>query len=76
MRESRAAGAAIRWRAVVIALLTSGILGSGSAAAVDMSDADCDDLDISLEPAADFRSIECESGRIVAAWKRQACPRQ
>jgi hypothetical protein len=62
MRESRAAGAAIQSRAAVIALLTLGMLGSGSAAAIDMRDADCDKLDIALEPAADFRSIECETG--------------
>jgi hypothetical protein len=60
MWESRATGAAAR--AAVVALLTMGMLGSASAAEVDMRDADCDDLDISLEPAADFRSIECESG--------------
>jgi hypothetical protein len=63
MRESAAAGGAIQYRAVVMAFLTAmGMLGSASAAAVDMRDADCDDLDVSLEPAADFRSIDCESG--------------
>lgn len=62
MCESRAAGGALQWLALVMALLTSGILDGGTAAAVEMSDADCDDLDVSLEPAADFRSIDCESG--------------
>ncbi len=62
MRESHATGADARRRAAVMAFLTMGMLGSASAAAVDMRDADCDDLDLSLEPAADFRSIECESG--------------
>jgi hypothetical protein len=38
------------------------LLASGSAAAVTR-DAECDDLDISVEPAADFRSIECKAGQ-------------
>jgi hypothetical protein len=41
----------------------AGILfGAGAVRAV-MRDADCDDLDIALEPAADFRKIECETGQ-------------
>jgi hypothetical protein len=48
--------------ALAAAVLLSGVLlGAGDVRAV-MRDADCDDLDIALEPAADFRSIECESG--------------
>ncbi len=62
MRGFRAAGAAAKRPAMLMAFLTLGILGSGNAPAVEMRDADCDDLDISLEPAADFRSIDCESG--------------
>lgn len=62
MRESHAAGAATQRLTVVMALLTLGILANAGARAVDMSDADCEDLEISLEPAADFRSIDCESG--------------
>ena len=62
MRESCATGAAAQRRALVMAFLTMGMLGSASAAAVDMRDADCDNLDIALEPAADFRSIKCETG--------------
>lgn len=62
MRESSATGAAAQRRAAVMALLTMGMLGNTGAAAVDMRDADCDKLDISLEPAADFRSIDCETG--------------
>lgn len=62
MRELRATGAAVQCLAVVMMLLTSGFLGSAGAVEGDMSDADCEDLDISLEPAADFRFIDCESG--------------
>ena len=43
-------------------LLATGALCGASSAADVMRDADCDNLDISLEPAADFRTIECESG--------------
>jgi hypothetical protein len=70
MRGSRATGPATQRRAVVVALLTMGMLGSASAAAVDMQDADCEDLDISLEPAADFRSIECESGEELGGMEK------
>ena len=45
------------------ALLVAGLLIGGSPAAAVMRDADCDNLDISLEPAADFRVIECETGQ-------------
>ena len=70
MRESCVAGTAARRRASVVALLTMGILGSTSAAAIDMRDADCDDLDIALEPAADFRSIDCEFGEKLGGMEK------
>jgi len=45
------------------ALLVAGLLFGGTPAGAVMRDADCDDLDIALEPAADFRTIECEEGQ-------------
>lgn len=45
------------------ALLVAGFLLGGGPAGAVMRDADCDDLDIALEPAADFRTIECEEGQ-------------
>jgi hypothetical protein len=62
MGESQGLGAAALRRAAATAILTMGVLAGTGAAAVEMRDADCDDLDISLEPEADFKSIECESG--------------
>jgi hypothetical protein len=44
-------------------LLVAGILLGSSGAGAVMRDTECDELDISLEPAADFRSIECEAGQ-------------
>jgi hypothetical protein len=38
------------------------LLASGGAGAVSR-DAECDDLDIAVEPAADFRTIECKAGQ-------------
>jgi hypothetical protein len=54
--------AAVAARSAVALLLAGFLLYGGPAGAV-MRDADCDDLDIALEPAADFRTIECESGQ-------------
>ena len=45
------------------ALLVAGFLLGGRTAGAVMRDTDCDDLDIALEPAADFRTIECEEGQ-------------
>ena len=47
----------------VAALVAAGFLLGAAPAAAVMRDADCDDLDIALEPAADFRTIECEAGQ-------------
>lgn len=44
-------------------LLVAGLLIGGGPAGAVMRDADCDDLDVALEPAADFRTIECEKGQ-------------
>ena len=38
------------------------LLAGGSVGAVSR-DAECDDLDIAVEPAADFRTIECKAGQ-------------
>ncbi len=40
-----------------VTLLTGGSVGAVS------RDAECDDLDIAVEPAADFRTIECKAGQ-------------
>jgi hypothetical protein len=62
-RQAFARSAATVAAKCTAALLVAGLLlGGGSAGAV-MRDADCDDLDIALEPAADFRTIECEAGQ-------------
>lgn len=50
-------------RHLAVALLSAIIFLAGIPAVAVMRDADCDDLDIALEPAADFRSIECEAGQ-------------
>lgn len=47
------------------AVVFAALLLAGSGAGAVMRDAECDDLDISLEPAADFRSIKCEAGQMV-----------
>jgi len=47
------------------AMILAILLLSGSGADAVMRDAECDDLDISLEPAADFRSIKCEAGQTI-----------
>ena len=46
------------------ALVAAILLGGGDAGAV-MRDTECDDLDVSLEPAADFRTIKCEAGQMM-----------
>lgn len=38
------------------------LLANGTAGAVSR-DAECDDLDVAVEPAADFRTIECKAGQ-------------
>lgn len=57
-------GFAPRQSAVLTAalLVAAVLLAGGNAAAVTKS-AECDDLDIAVEPAADFRSIECKAGQ-------------
>jgi len=45
------------------ATVLAAILLAGTGAGAVMREAECDDLDISLEPAADFRSIKCEAGQ-------------
>jgi len=50
-----------RWSAA--AMILAAILLGGKGAGAVMRDAECDDLDVSLEPAADFRTIKCESGQ-------------
>ncbi len=62
LRPKFAHAAAVSARFAAALLVAGFLLGGGPAGAV-MRDADCDDLDIALEPAADFRSIECESGQ-------------
>ena len=44
-------------------LIIAVILLAGNGVGAVMRDAECDDLDISLEPAADFRTIKCEAGQ-------------
>ncbi len=51
--------------ACAAAFLLAGLLLGGGPAGAVMRDADCDDLDIAVEPAADFRTIECEAGQTV-----------
>ncbi|MFM9842134.1 MAG: hypothetical protein ACKVOI_04100 [Dongiaceae bacterium] len=63
MDERHAGGRSSLCRCLAVALLTAGILTGGQGAGAVMRDTDCDDLDIALEPAADFRSIECEAGQ-------------
>lgn len=62
LRPKFAHAAAVSARCAAALLVAGFLLGGGPAGAV-MRDADCDDLDIALEPAADFRSIECKSGQ-------------
>lgn len=50
-------------RRSVAPMILAVILLFGNGAGAVMRDAECDDLDISLEPAADFRTIKCESGQ-------------
>jgi hypothetical protein len=45
------------------ALVAAAILLAGGSADAVSRDAECDDLDIAVEPAADFRSIECKAGQ-------------
>src|SRR5262245_23126310 len=45
------------------ALMIAAILLGGNGAGAVMRDAECDDLDVQLEPAADFRTIKCETGQ-------------
>jgi hypothetical protein len=52
------------------ALILAAILLAGKDAGAVMRDAECDDLDISVEPAADFRSIKCESGESTSGGER------
>ena len=54
----RRLSAALTAASAVVALL----LASGGAGAVSR-DAECDDLDVTVEPAADFRTIECKAGQ-------------
>jgi hypothetical protein len=59
--------AGIGWRrsavsAAAAAVAAAILLAGGSVGAVSR-DAECDDLDISVEPAADFRTIECTAGQ-------------
>jgi hypothetical protein len=48
--------------AATVLVMAAMLLAGGGAGAVSR-DADCDDLDIAVEPAADFRSIECTAGQ-------------
>lgn len=50
----------VRTASVLLATVLS--LTGGNAGAVTR-DAECDDLDIAVEPPADFRSIECKAGQ-------------
>jgi hypothetical protein len=50
-------------RQSVAPLIVAAILLIGNGAGAVMRDAECDDLDVSLEPAADFRTIKCETGQ-------------
>jgi hypothetical protein len=51
-----------RLSAVLTAAVSALLLASGGAGAVSR-DAECDDLDVAVEPAADFRTIECKAGQ-------------
>jgi hypothetical protein len=52
---------AARATALLLSTAIAALLHAGSAGAV-MREKDCDNLAVSLEPAADFRTIRCESG--------------
>jgi hypothetical protein len=56
-----------RWQSAVLtavaALAAAAILLAGSGAGAVSRDAECDDLDVAVEPAADFRTIECKAGQ-------------
>ena len=45
------------------AVVAAAILLAGGSVGAVSRDAECDDLDIAVEPAADFRSIECKAGQ-------------
>ena len=57
-----AVGLGRRLSAVLTAAVSALLLASGGAGAVSR-DAECDDLDVAVEPAADFRTIECKAGQ-------------
>jgi len=57
-----AVGFGRRLSAVLTAAVSALLLASGGAGAVSR-DAECDDLDVAVEPAADFRTIECKAGQ-------------
>ena len=50
----------VRTAAALLAIMLS---LAGSDAGAVTRDAECDDLDIAVEPPADFRSIECKAGQ-------------
>src|SRR5262245_50994303 len=52
------------------AMILAAILMVGKVAGAVMRDAECDDLAISLEPAADFRTIRCETGQSAGGGDR------
>ena len=52
------------------AMILAVILLGGNGAGAVMRDAECDDLDVSLEPAADFRTIKCETGQTAGGGDR------
>ena len=58
----------IGWRrsavfAAASAVVAASILLAGGSVGAVSRDAECDDLDIAVEPAADFRTIECKAGQ-------------
>ncbi|HVR65277.1 MAG TPA: hypothetical protein VMT98_01455 [Verrucomicrobiae bacterium] len=57
-----AVGLGRRLSAVLTAAVSALLLASGGAGAVSR-DAECDDLDVAVEPAADFRTIDCKAGQ-------------
>jgi hypothetical protein len=57
-----AVGFGRRLSAALTAAVSALLLASGGAGAVSR-DAECDDLDVAVEPAADFRTIDCKAGQ-------------
>ena len=56
-------------RSAAVLMIAAILLGGNRAGAV-MRDAECDDLAVSLEPAADFRTIKCETGQTAGGGDR------